>query len=110
MKANVGSELSMPAWPTTKRMNRMPTPSVPKNDAITVAISTSGATTASSRTPRITAITASAIGTISFRSRALAWLKSYWVALPPPSSARTPGPRARTACLIFGMRLNAASL
>ena len=45
-------------------------PSVPKNETTTDAISTSGATIACSRTPRISAITSSAIGTITFRSRA----------------------------------------
>jgi hypothetical protein len=73
MKANVGSELSTPASPTTYRMNRIAIPSVPKKDAMTLRIRTIGATTAWSRIPRISPITRSAIGTISLRSRVVEW-------------------------------------
>ena len=70
-------------------------PSVPKNDAITVAISTSGATIASSRIPRMIVITSSATGTITRRSRSAASLKSSCIALPAPTSAVTPPGRSR---------------
>ena len=95
MNAKVGIEASRPASPTTKRMNRIESPSVQRNDRITLAISTSGATSARSRIARMIAITSSASGTISFRSRSVAWSKSYWIALPPPTSTVAPSHRVR---------------
>ena len=91
MKAKVGIDASKPASPTTKRMNRTEIPSVQRNERITLAISTSGATSARSRIARIIAITSSASGAISFRSLSIAWSKSYWIAEPPPTSALNAG-------------------
>ena len=76
MKAKVGIEASRPASPTTKRMNRIESPSVQRNERTTLAIRTSGATRARSRIARMIAITSSASGTISFRSLSVASSKS----------------------------------
>ena len=80
---------------------------MPKKDTMTEAINTSGATTACSSTPRITAITTSDTGMTTLRSLAVPLLKSYWVALPPPIKARTPGAGWATRARSFGTRLNA---
>ena len=76
MKAKVGIEASKPASPTTKRMNRIESPSVQRNERITLAIRTSGATSERRRIARMIAITSSASGTISLKSLSVAWSKS----------------------------------
>ena len=76
MNANVGIEASTPASPTMKRMNRIEIPSVHRNESTTLAIRTSGATSARSRIARMIAITSSASGTISLKSLLTALSKS----------------------------------
>ena len=77
---------------------------------ITLAISTSGATSARSRIARMIAITSSATGAISFRSDSIASSKSYWIAEPPPTSAVRPGSRSSTAERIAGTASNASGV
>src|SRR6266540_3253727 len=91
---NSGNEVSAPAQPKTWSNTSALIPSAAPKDSTTVAISTSGATSARSSNARITNTTASTIGMITFRSRVEARWMSRLIALPPPTLASAPG----TAC------------
>ena len=69
-------------------------PRVATNDSTTVAISSSGASSARSSRARITAMTTSTTGMITFRSRVAASEVSTLIAVKPPTTASAPG----TAC------------
>ena len=109
MKAKVGSDASTPAPPCTSMKKKIESPSVPKNDAITVAMSTSGATIACSRIPRMIVMTSRVTGTITRMSRAAASLKSCWIALPAPTSATAPPGRSPRLSRSVSTRASAAS-
>ena len=109
MKAKVGSDASTPRSPSTSMKKKTDSPSVPKNDATTVAMSTIGATTARSSTPRMIAMTSSATGTITRMSRSAASLKSDCTALPAPTSASTPGGSSSSRSRSVSTRASAAS-
>src|ERR687891_65462 len=109
MNAKVGSDASTPSVPWTSMKKKIESPSVPKNDAITVAISTSGATIACSRIPRMIVMTSRVTGTITRMSRSAASLKSCCTALPAPTSAVAPPGSSLTLSRSVSTRASAAS-
>ncbi len=91
---NSGSEVSAPAKPNTCLNSSALRPRAAVNDSTTVAIRTSGATTARSSSIRIRNTTSSTTGMISRLSEDAARAVSSTIAVPPPTWASAPG----TAC------------
>ena len=90
MNANSGNDGSTPAKPKITSKITSEIPSAAANDRITVPISSSGATSDRSSRIRIEKTTTSAIGMITFVSRAAAWRTSYSTADGPPTSMSSP--------------------
>ena len=90
MKASRGSDGSAPSNPRRRSKAKALAPSAAANDTITVTISTSGATTARSSSPRITSTTSRTRGMTTLRSRADALARSRLWALWPPTTASAP--------------------
>ena len=101
MKAKSGNPGSLPGKPKTTSNTTAPTPSAAAKLSTTVAMSSSGATSARSRNARITNTITSAIGTSSFVSDSVATRRSRSTADGPPTSA--PGAASWTASRSRGM-------
>ncbi len=85
-----GSDGSIPAKPKTTSKTTRLKPSDAAKESTTVAISSSGATTARSSRMRIRNTTVSAIGGIRMLSRAAAVRTSRSIADGPPTSTSSP--------------------